>query len=68
MIFQKIVNDIQRFTKTEYFPISLSPSQFSNLREISFKASLQNDLTKRQGPTTGVTFGCFQSISHKAEV
>ena len=35
MIFQKIVNDIQRFTKTEYFPISLSPSQFSNLSEIS---------------------------------
>ena len=37
MIFQKIVNDIQRFTKTEYFPISLSPSQFSNLSEISWQ-------------------------------
>ena len=32
MISQKIVSVIQRFTKTEYFPISLSPSQFSNLR------------------------------------
>ena len=37
MIFQKIVNDIQRFTKTEYFPISLFPSQFSNLSELSWR-------------------------------
>ena len=36
MIFQKIVNDIQRFTKTEYFAISLSPLQFSNLSKISW--------------------------------
>ena len=35
MIFQKIVNDIQNFTKTESFPISLSPTQFLNLSEIS---------------------------------
>ena len=35
MIFQKIVNDIQRFTKTENCPITLFPSQFSNLSEIS---------------------------------
>ena len=35
MIFQKIVKDIQRFMKTKYFPISLSPSQFSNLSKIS---------------------------------
>ena len=83
MIIKKIVNDIQRFTKAEYIPISLSPPQFSNLGEISrqyfydqilhkkrlsLKASLLNDLTTWQVPTTGVTFGCSQSIPHMAEV
>ena len=62
IIFQKIVNDIQRFRKTGYFPISLSPSQFSNLNGIFKKENPWKSHNTRKSSITSTLSSVLNSI------